>query len=106
MGNVKLQSLPYYIGYLKDPHDQRDYTIETFNVPSKFTPLKNSSSETEKEKQTLQLENQKFATVLNEKFNIADTPMTDLTPKYDFIKSLTSIRDQLNLGSCTSFAAS
>lgn len=102
----KLLTLPYYIGYLKDPHDARDYTLETFSNPDNFTPLVNASSEQEKVKQEAVKANQRFATVINDKFNINDTPMSDLQAKYDFIVLLTKIRDQLNLGSCTAFAGS
>lgn len=103
---VKLRSLPFYTGYLKDPKDTRDYTLQTFKDPSKFIPLVNASSEQEKIKQEQQSANNRFATALNEKFNINDVNMTELAPKYDIVKFLTKIRDQLNLGSCTSFATS
>src|SRR5688500_11089868 len=103
MSNIKLETLPYYIGYLPDPKDTRDYTLETFSDPSKFVPLKNASSEQELLKQDTLKANERFAQALNEKFNINDTPITALDFKYDFIKYLTSIRNQSNLGSCTAF---
>jgi len=106
MSNIKLETLPYYIGYLPDPKDTRDYTLETFSDPSKFVPLKNASSEQELLKQDTLKANERFAQALNEKFNINDTPITALDFKYDFIKYLTSIRNQSNLGSCTAFSAS
>jgi len=106
MSNVKLQTLPYYIGYLKDPHDQRDYSLETFSDPSKFIPLRNASSEEEKAKQETLKANKRFALTINEKFNINDTPLTELEPGWDIINLLTKIRNQMNLGSCTAFSAS
>lgn len=103
---IKLQTLPYYIGYLKDPRDNRDYSLETFQNPSNFIPLRNANSESERAKQQLQLENKRFAETLNEKFNINDIDIRTISYKYDIIKFLTKIRDQLNLGSCTAFAGS
>lgn len=104
--SVKLQTLPYYIGYLKDPKDNRDYTLATFSDPSKFTPLVNASSTTERLKQDTLKADRRFAQVLIDKFNINDTPISTISLKYDIIKFLTKIRDQLNLGSCTAFAGS
>lgn len=106
MSNNKLETLPYYIGYLKDPKDSRDYSLQTYNDPSKFTPLVNSSSTTERLKQDTVKADRRFSQVLSEKFTIDSTPLTELSSKYDIIKFLTKIRNQLNLGSCTSFAAS
>jgi C1A family cysteine protease len=106
MSNVKLQTLPYYIGYLKDPKDTRDYTLEMFDDPTKFTPLINSNSTQERLKQEEVKLNRRFSQAITEKFNINDTPLEQLQPKYDIIKFLTKIRNQLSLGSCTAFAAS
>lgn len=106
MSAVRLQSLPFFTGHLKDPKDTRDFSLETFSDPSKFTPLINSSSTEERFKQDEMKANKRFALTINDKFTINDTPLSELSLNYDIIKFLTKIRDQFNLGSCTSFSAS
>lgn len=93
----------YYFGRQKDPEDTRDYSFETFKNPSKFIPLKNASSEQQKELQAEQQYLKKFSEFLKEgaKFDINDLPSEGLPKVYDFIKQLTNVRNQLNLGSCT-----
>lgn len=101
MADIKSQLLPqYYFGYTKDPVDPRDYKLETFHQPSKFTPLMSAMSETEKVEQEEQKQNKKFSQLLNEKFDINEFNASELPLKYDIMKMLTTIRNQLNLGSC------